>query len=313
MLVAGLAAAGDKSWIPAGFFILSSLVALPPADKLVQQHFNIRTPGWVKVALVIALIGAAGAFLPSANSSHSNAASSIAQPSFTSDPRGVAVAKLLLIDDFEGYLDGKKTIGDWMSIFPIGVRISAPQLFAAYHANEVAADDKFKDQPLVITGVIESINKDVFGNGYLVLRDANMFEGVQARLSDDSMKYSGQLLRGDDVTLICKGAGMIIGSPVVKNCDAVPVIVAQQRSKIEDMVDAFLAGGASPPDRLRVMIGIGYVLGTELPKGSDCDNVSETSKKKCLDEVHALPRAKMKDDYRELTKHLSLPPIPEHP
>ena len=47
---------------------------------------------------------------------------------------------------------------------------SAAQLASAYDRNTVAADQKYKGKRLKVTGVVDSINTDLFGNPYITMR-----------------------------------------------------------------------------------------------------------------------------------------------
>lgn len=57
-----------------------------------------------------------------------------------------------------------------------GFKISAATLIAAYEANEVAADEKFKGKLIEVTGVIDSIAKDIMGDLYVTLGSGKDFE-----------------------------------------------------------------------------------------------------------------------------------------
>lgn len=56
--------------------------------------------------------------------------------------------------------------------------MSAVQLGRDYDANEVAADDKYRGQTLLVTGTVESIDKDMFDS--LVLHLASDQETTTA-------------------------------------------------------------------------------------------------------------------------------------
>src|SRR5690606_6143056 len=50
------------------------------------------------------------------------------------------------------------------------LEVSAAQLASAYDRNTVAADQKYKGKRLKVTGVVDSINTDLFGNPYSTMR-----------------------------------------------------------------------------------------------------------------------------------------------
>jgi hypothetical protein len=90
--------------------------------------------------------------------------------------------------------------------------------YTAYHRNEVAADAQFKGRPIQMVAIVGSINKDAFGGTYLTLPTTSDFEEVQAKLQTSEVTGAGRLLRGDQVTLLCRGGTMIIGTPMLEDC-----------------------------------------------------------------------------------------------
>lgn len=100
------------------------------------------------------------------------------------------------------------------------VTVSAKQLFADYHANEVAADEKYKGQNLLVSGTVTSIDKDAFGNIVLRLGGGDQFglQSVMARLDDSQKAKAMSLSKGQPETVLCEGDGMVIGSPSLGGC-----------------------------------------------------------------------------------------------
>jgi hypothetical protein len=98
------------------------------------------------------------------------------------------------------------------------IDVSPYNFYASYHRNEVSADSMYKGRKLRVTGIVESINKDAFDETYLVLEDGDEFSGVQARLEASEVAQAGRLSIGNQVTMVCKGGTMIIGTPMLQNC-----------------------------------------------------------------------------------------------
>lgn len=98
------------------------------------------------------------------------------------------------------------------------VRISAPQLAAEYKANEVAADGKYKGKIIEVSGVVDSVGKDVLDQPYVSLSGGRgNFMGVQCYFGKHNLSELSGLKKGQSVTLKCKGAGKTI-SPSLKFC-----------------------------------------------------------------------------------------------
>lgn len=99
---------------------------------------------------------------------------------------------------------------------PPGLAVDAVKLHADYKANEVAADMRYKDKSLIVTGSLLSINKDITDDPYLALDSGNEFESVHASFDKDALNQLATLERGQVIVLHCVGRGLIIGSPMLK-------------------------------------------------------------------------------------------------
>lgn len=93
---------------------------------------------------------------------------------------------------------------------------SSEDLFAAYHANEVSADAKYKGKTIIVSGVVQSVDKDAFGGVVVALATSNQFMPARAHTSDAAR--AGSLTKGQRVNLRCIGGGMILGAPVLNDC-----------------------------------------------------------------------------------------------
>jgi hypothetical protein len=96
------------------------------------------------------------------------------------------------------------------------IKISASDLYASYHANEVAADGKYKGRILEVRGIVTTIGKDVLDNPYVSLAGSdNEFESVNAYFGKDKADELAKLSKGESISVTCRGNGMSIGSPVL--------------------------------------------------------------------------------------------------
>lgn len=99
------------------------------------------------------------------------------------------------------------------------IEVSAPQLAQAYDRNTVAADQQFKGKRFKVTGTVDSINTDMFGNPYITLRGGvNQFMEPQFELKKSHANYAATLQRGMRISLICTGGGDIAKIPMSQNC-----------------------------------------------------------------------------------------------
>jgi osmotically-inducible protein OsmY len=76
----------------------------------------------------------------------------------------------------------------------------------------------YKGRTLAVTGTVSSINKDFTDSVYLMLETSNEFMGIHANLRGSEVSKASTLSKGSIVTVVCEGNGMIVGSPMLKDC-----------------------------------------------------------------------------------------------
>jgi hypothetical protein len=103
-----------------------------------------------------------------------------------------------------------------LDLKPLPLEVSAADLFAAYEANEVAADNQYKGKLLAVTGTVAGINKDFTDEVYVEIGTSNQFMSIQARGIDPAV--AAGLQKGTKVTVVCEGAGLMVGSPILNEC-----------------------------------------------------------------------------------------------
>jgi hypothetical protein len=119
------------------------------------------------------------------------------------------------------------------------MRVSAMKLALDYHANEVQADNVYRGQHLLVTGLVTSINKDALGGIYLELASDNEIMHVDARLQASAAEAAARLHVMQLVHVDCVGGEMVIGSPQLNNCTIVPdEPVASPQSSSEPQVSS---------------------------------------------------------------------------
>lgn len=96
------------------------------------------------------------------------------------------------------------------------VEITARQLYRDYEANEVAADVLYKGKRLLITGEVATIQTDLMDEPQVLLKAGSV---EQVMISGLSREAAGALGKGEAVSAACTGNGMILGSPVTRDCE----------------------------------------------------------------------------------------------
>jgi hypothetical protein len=97
-------------------------------------------------------------------------------------------------------------------------RLTAQQLFAAYAANEVAADATYKGKTVEFSGTVESIGKDILDTPYLSLDAGSAtFGSVQAMFGRSDEAELARVSKGQRVVLRCTCSGKLM-NVIMRNC-----------------------------------------------------------------------------------------------
>ena len=98
--------------------------------------------------------------------------------------------------------------------------ISATELINAYNENEVKADKMYKGKIVEVTGIVDGIDSDIDDKAVVRLSDGDKFSiyTVSCYIDDENQDNACELKKGENVTIIGKADGEIIGEPVIKDC-----------------------------------------------------------------------------------------------
>lgn len=98
------------------------------------------------------------------------------------------------------------------------IKVTARELAKAFETNEVAAQAKYGDKPLLVTGVIHSITLDFADDPVLQLVSTNQFLPASAALGSEGKAAAATLKKGQTITLHCANVTEIIGAPRLEDC-----------------------------------------------------------------------------------------------
>lgn len=98
------------------------------------------------------------------------------------------------------------------------VVVSSKELAKAYESNEVAADKQYKGKTLEVAGKVDGIDSGIGDQAIVKLNGVNQFLSVMAKGDDAFNEYATTLNKGQNITLICKGDGEVIGAPNLSDC-----------------------------------------------------------------------------------------------
>ena len=185
----------------------------------------------------------------------------------------MALATYLLLDDMRASVRGADTVlnaEETLRLTGIDLKTTAEQYDSDYVANEVAADQKYEGKKILLTGVIESINKDFKGDAYLVLKGNNPFMGVHAELNERGTAGASALAKDTAIQLVCDSGTRIIGSAVATSCQQFSQYLDQIRPSVKSAVEKQLQEQSPTPTKLAIALRFMYELGSQLPSDSPC-------------------------------------------
>jgi len=90
------------------------------------------------------------------------------------------------------------------------ISISAKQLYQDYSDNEIAADKKYKNKVLEVTGTVDAIAKDITDNIYVTLKGDEYIGDVQCYFGDDHADEAAQFSKGMTITVKGKCDGKMM-------------------------------------------------------------------------------------------------------
>ena len=99
----------------------------------------------------------------------------------------------------------------------VTIKITARELYVQYEANEIQADDKYKNKLLEISGVIENIGKDILDDPYITLKTDNVFGSIQCMLADSEKSKASQLQKSTPIVLEGKNTGKLLNI-IIRDC-----------------------------------------------------------------------------------------------
>ncbi len=155
-----------------------------------KKKFYKRWWFWVIVVVVLFIIGASGS--SNKNNTSNTAGNQGSQQSSQPSPKEEAI------------------------------KIAAVKLSEEYKANEVAADSKYKGKILEISGIVDSIGKDILNVPYIALKSYEyaVIDKVQCMFSKNDESKLIDVAQGQQITLRGEVSGKM-GNILVNGCQIV--------------------------------------------------------------------------------------------
>ena len=111
----------------------------------------------------------------------------------------------------------KKVYPDSPYLLNVDFETTPEDLYASYRENEVAADEKFKNKKVAITGTISDIGKDITNRPYISFK-VEFLESVTCYFSKENISAIAKLSKGDEVIIVGECEGLILKNVVLSDC-----------------------------------------------------------------------------------------------
>lgn len=97
------------------------------------------------------------------------------------------------------------------------ISITAKALADEYVKNEIAADEKYKNQTIEVSGTIEDIGKDLLDDMYVTLKTNDLITSVQCMLDDSESSKAANLNKNQSITLRGEVSGKMM-NVLLRDC-----------------------------------------------------------------------------------------------
>jgi hypothetical protein len=210
---------------------------------------------------------------------------------YTLSKQEQALLEAFLIDDLIAFIDGRDSLKEMKPIWQnqlstvVAVNVNANKLQIDYEKNEVAGDQKYRGETLLVSGIVKSIDRSIGENYFLSLQGgSNMFMGPHAKMADGYINYLANLQKGQKVRLVCQGGGMLVGSAMLNKCVPANII-------IENLVKTWLANNITKQfsegnESIQIIVSYSVALTSILPESSDCYETDSNKRSKCMAEIN---------------------------
>jgi hypothetical protein len=96
--------------------------------------------------------------------------------------------------------------------------VTASDLWMAYMRDPAAADRRFRDRSVVVSGRIRAIDRDFDGGTLVRLSTGDAMDTVNAKLATQDFSAMLGVHKGREISLLCVGRGAAIGAPLLGGC-----------------------------------------------------------------------------------------------
>lgn len=138
----------------------------------------------------------------------------------------------LLNEDIAIFVMKGKSFWDYSQYFSNYIITTPQELQNMYGENEINANRHFKDKTVLISGFISSINAGINDHPFIILKTTNGWKAPQAHFTNSKRNIDriSELNKKQLVSLICKGHGEVMGTPILSECEILDIFTNKELS-----------------------------------------------------------------------------------
>jgi hypothetical protein len=105
-------------------------------------------------------------------------------------------------------------------VFEVEIFVTSKELVKAYSGNEIAADLKYKDRIIQISGKVLDVSNGIFDNEIIIILSGDKYNiyNTHCYMNDKQYDEASKLIKGKEVILVGRGDGATIKSPQLSDC-----------------------------------------------------------------------------------------------
>ena len=166
-------------------YLIAAVIILPPTYRVIKNKLHVSLSKGLRAAIVIIIFIIIGSLIVQSSGSQTTTTSSntVTAPVQSS------------------------------------IKVTANQLMSDYTANEVSADAKYKNNLVQVSGIVDSIGKDIIDTPYITLKAGSEYSisVVQCMFAKSDESALATVSKGEQMTLVGQVTGKL-GNVILNGC-----------------------------------------------------------------------------------------------
>lgn len=193
-----------------------------------------------------------------------------------------SVLKVLLKADIYSWLDHDESIIADNNILELPITVKSSDYADAYKADQSAADQKFKDKQIIITGKVKYVVKTTSENNIIVLNGGkDVFLYPRAQMSDLHNSYVDHIDENYSVALLCVSGDANDAMIKLSGCEPISGWI----DKVQNDVISIVNSNKEHDIKLDYFVNTAKEIASKLSKDSECFKIDD-NEDKCREEIN---------------------------